>query len=175
MKLEVILLGLLKESPKHGYELKKIIEEEIKPLTNVTLTSLYYTLDKLTKKGYLQCEIEREGNRPERRVYALTQKGETFLNKLLIRNFLYLERPFFNLDLVLYFLDKLPSQKQIKKLIEKRIARLKEIAVWAEKTKQRLLIDNQSEQKVLIPEHLKELIEVEIRFTKKLQEHFISK
>ena len=97
------------------------------------------------------------------------------MNKLLIRNFLYLERPFFNLDLVLYFLDKLPSQKQIKKLIEKRIARLKEIVVWAEETKQRLLIDNQSEQKVLIPEHLKKLIEVEIQFTKKLQKHFISK
>ncbi|CAD7779649.1 hypothetical protein BLFGPEAP_02323 [Candidatus Methanoperedenaceae archaeon GB50] len=88
---------------------------------------------------------------------------------------MYLERPFFNLDLVLYFLDRLPSQKQIKKLIKKRIERLKEIAVWAEETKQRLLINKQSEQKVLIPEHLKELIEVEIRFTKKLQEHFISK
>ncbi|HDD35579.1 MAG TPA: PadR family transcriptional regulator, partial [Candidatus Desulfofervidus auxilii] len=54
MRLEVILLGLLKEGEKHGYEIKKIIEDEIKPLTNVTLTSIYYTLEKLAKKGYLQ-------------------------------------------------------------------------------------------------------------------------
>ncbi|MCD6319156.1 MAG: PadR family transcriptional regulator, partial [Candidatus Desulfofervidaceae bacterium] len=102
MKLELILLGLLKDKAKHGYELKRLIEEEIKPLTNVTLTSIYYTLEKLAQKGYLTFQREQEGHRPARRVYSLTPKGEKHLNKLLIRNFLLLERPFFNLDLVLY-------------------------------------------------------------------------
>jgi DNA-binding PadR family transcriptional regulator len=173
MKLELILLGLLKGGPKHGYELKKIIEEEIKPLTNVTLTSLYYTLDKLTKKGYLNCELKRKGHRPEKRVYALAPKGELFLNKLLVRNFLSLERPFFNLDLVLFFLDRIPSPSHVKKLIEKRISCLNEIIIWTEETKQRLLADKQPEHKVIIPEHLKKLIEVEIQFTQRLRELFL--
>jgi len=171
MRLEVILLGLLKEGEKHGYEIKKIIEDEIKPLTNVTLTSIYYTLEKLAKKGYLQCKKGRSGQRPEKRVYSLTPKGEMFLNKLLIRNFLYLERPFFNLDLVLYFLDRLPSQKQIKKLIDKRLHRLEEIIDWAETTKEKLLKSNQPLNRILIPEHLKRLIEVEVEFTKRLKDY----
>jgi len=175
VKLEVILLGLLKEGEKHGYELKKIIEEEIKPLTNVTLTSIYYTLEKLAKKGYLQYKKGRAGQRPEKRVYSLTPKGEMFLNKLLIRNFLYLERPFFNLDLVLYFLDRLPSQRQVKKLIDKRLNRLKEIIIWAENTKEKLLKDNQPINRVLIPEHLKKLIEVELQFTEQLKNRFCEK
>ena len=173
MKLKLILLGLLKDGARHGYELKKIIEEEIKPLTNVTLTSIYYTLEKLAQKGYLLSQKEQEGHRPERRVYSLTPKGEKYLNKLLIRNFLLLERPFFNLDLVLYFLDRLPSKRIIKKLIKKRIARLEETVQWSNRMKKTVKTQPQLEGKLLIPIHLKKLLEVELEFTKELERIFL--
>jgi len=166
-------LGLLKDGARHGYELKKIIEEEIKPLTNVTLTSIYYTLEKLAQKGYLLSQKEQEGHRPERRVYSLTPKGEKYLNKLLIRNFLLLERPFFNLDLVLYFLDRLPSKRIIKKLIKKRIARLEETVQWSNRMKKTVKTQPQLEGKLLIPIHLKKLLEVELEFTKELERIFL--
>jgi len=168
MKLELILLGLIKKSPKHGYEIKKIIEEEIKPLTNITLTSIYYNLEKLSKRGYLQYDLERSGQRPEKRVYRLTSKGEKRFYKLLIKNFLFLERPFFNLDLILYFLEEIPK-KQMQKLISKRISSLESVLNWTEETKEKLISKNAPYHKILIPEHLKRSLEIELSFTKELQ------
>ncbi len=168
MKLELILLGLLKEGPKHGYELKKIIEEEIRPLTNITLTSIYYTLEKLHKDGYLEYDTEREGGRPERRVYHLTKKGERRLQGLLIRNFLFLERPFFNLDLALYFLNQFPSEKRVNQLIDRRIKHLKEVIDWIKKTEDEVG-RNMPIHKGIIFKHLKCLLEVELKFTNDLK------
>lgn len=169
MKLELILLGLLKKGPRHGYELKKLIEEEIRPLTNITLTSIYYTLEKLQKVGYLGYDTQREGGRPERCVYHLTKKGERRLQGLLIRNFLFLERPFFNLDLVLYFLDQFPYKRRINQLIARRIKHLKEVIDWIEKAEDKVG-KHKPLHKSIIFEHLKCHLEVELKFTHDLKE-----
>jgi DNA-binding PadR family transcriptional regulator len=174
MKLELILLGLLKNKSMHGYEIKKVIKDEIRPLTNVTLTSIYYTLDKLAQKGYLRCEKEREGNRPERHVYYITPKGERYFKKLLIRSLIMLERPFFNLDLGLYFLKELPptSLKRMERLLNKRIANLKEAIEWAEELKEDLAHKKEPFNRILIPEHLKKMLESEVAFTEELKRLF---
>jgi len=169
MKLDLILLGLLKKEPKHGYELKKVIEEEIKPLTNITLTSIYYTLEKLVKSGYLEYDTEKEGGRPERRIYHLTKKGERRLQGLLIRNFLFLERPFFNLDLALYFLDQFPYKNRINQLIARRTKHLKEVIDWIENTEDKVG-KHMPLHKSIIFKHLKYLLEVELKFTHDLKE-----
>ncbi len=174
MKLELILLGLLKDKSMHGYEIKKVIKDEIRPLTNVTLTSIYYTLEKLAQKGFLYCEKEREGNRPERHVYHITPKGEKYFKRLVIRSLVILERPFFNLDVGLYFLEKLPppSPERMERLLNKRIANLKEAIAWAEKLEKKLAQKNEPFYRTLIPEHLKKLLASEVAFTEELKRLF---
>lgn len=100
---ELILLGLLKESPKHGYEIKKEIKEILSLFAGVELKSIYYPLRVLEKRGLVTKRIRKAGRRPQRLVYALTQKGENRFKELLTRSLLSFKRPQFSLDLSLYF------------------------------------------------------------------------
>jgi len=107
---ELILLGLLKESPKHGYDVKKKIKEILSLFAGIHLKSVYYPLAVLEKKGFLAKRINKEGRRPRRFVYELTPKGEERFKKLLRESFLNFKRPEFSLDLSLYFLNYMPPE-----------------------------------------------------------------
>jgi DNA-binding PadR family transcriptional regulator len=101
---ELILLGLLKESPKHGYEIKRKIKEILSLFAGVDLKSIYYPLGILEKKGLITKRKSKLGRRPERLVYKLTPRGSSRFNELLNKSFLNFKRPQFSLDLSLYFL-----------------------------------------------------------------------
>lgn len=49
--LELALLGLLKERPMHGYDLRKRLREEFGPLANLSFGSLYPALARLERSG----------------------------------------------------------------------------------------------------------------------------
>lgn len=101
---ELLLLGLLKESPKHGYEIKKSIREMLLLFAGVNLKSIYYPLRVLEKKALIVKRRTRPTRHPARIVYALSPKGEKYFDNLLAKSFLCLKRPQFSLDLSLYFL-----------------------------------------------------------------------
>ncbi|MDD5166053.1 MAG: PadR family transcriptional regulator [Candidatus Omnitrophica bacterium] len=101
---ELLLLGLLKESPKHGYQIKTKIKEILSLFAGVKLKSIYYPLRVLEKKGLVAKRTGKEGKRPQRFVYELTEKGKARFDELLNSSFLDLKRPQFSLDLSLYFL-----------------------------------------------------------------------
>jgi len=101
---ELILLGLLKESPKHGYEIKRRIEEILFLFAGVDQKSIYYPLRILEKKGLVIKRTAKYGKRPERFVYELTDSGHLYFEELLSKSYLDFKRPQFSLDLSLYFL-----------------------------------------------------------------------
>jgi len=101
---ELLLLGLLKESPKHGYDIKRKIKEILSLFAGVDLKSIYYPLQILERDGLVIKRTTKPGNRPERIVYELTAKGESYFDELLNKSFLNFKRPQFSLDLSLYFL-----------------------------------------------------------------------
>ncbi|MFH1889023.1 MAG: PadR family transcriptional regulator [Candidatus Omnitrophota bacterium] len=102
---ELILLGLLKESPKHGYEIKKKIGKILSLFAGVDLKSIYYPLRIMEKEGLVTKKISKAGRRPQRLTYALTRKGKDRFSQLLTKSLLDFKRPQFSLDLSLYFLD----------------------------------------------------------------------
>ncbi|MFD8495226.1 GyrI-like domain-containing protein [Amycolatopsis sp. NPDC059657] len=52
---ELTVLGLLVEQPRHGYDLEKVIEERgIRAWTALGFSSIYYVLDKLSKRGLIE-------------------------------------------------------------------------------------------------------------------------
>ena len=104
---EFLLLGLLRQSPKHGYEIKVKIRQILSLFAGVDLKSIYYPLKVLEKKGLLDKYVGKEGKRPERFVYSLTEKGKARFDELLNKSLLNFKRPQFSLDLSLYFLDYL--------------------------------------------------------------------
>lgn len=102
---ELLLLGLLKESPKHGYDIKRKIKEILFLFAGIELKSIYYPLRILEKRGFIHKRAAKLGRRPQRFVYELTLHGEKRFEELLNRSFLNFKRPQFSLDLSLYFLN----------------------------------------------------------------------
>jgi DNA-binding PadR family transcriptional regulator len=94
--LEIAVLGLLNESPMHGYELRKRLATLLGTFRAFSYGSLYPTLRRLTEAGWLTEEPALEGfdepspsdGRPVRsrrgkRVYRLTAEGKEHLAELL--------------------------------------------------------------------------------------------
>ena len=114
---ELLFLGLLMEGPKHGYEIKRLIEEELLPFIGLKIKSIYYPLKKMEQLGLVNKDVGREGKWPEKFVYSITPKGEKIFDHLVTESFLSIERPYFNVDLALYFLpyvDKKIAQRRLK-------------------------------------------------------------
>ncbi|MFA5156573.1 MAG: PadR family transcriptional regulator [Candidatus Omnitrophota bacterium] len=124
---ELILLGLLKESPKHGYEIKKKIREILSFFAGLDLKSVYYPLAVMENKGLVVKHADQQGKRPQRFIYALTPKGKLRFKELLTKSFLDFKRPQFCLDSSLYFLNELPAEA-VKRRLRGRMQILKKIS-----------------------------------------------
>ena len=88
--LEIAVLGLLNESPMHGYELRKRLSNLLGAFRAFSYGSLYPTLRRLAEAGWISEEesIEPVGasaprSRRGKRVYRLTAEGKEHLADLL--------------------------------------------------------------------------------------------
>jgi len=75
--LTLMVLVLLAEAPMHPYEMQRIMQWRGKDqVVRVQRGSLYPAVERLVKAGLVEpSEVEREGRRPERTVYRLTEEG----------------------------------------------------------------------------------------------------
>src|SRR5581483_442180 len=69
--LDLAVLGLLKEGPMHGYELRKRLTFTLGPLYAVSYGSLYPCLKRLQKDGLVQASGE---SKPRRRTHAEAER-----------------------------------------------------------------------------------------------------
>ena len=161
---EFLFLGLLAEGPKHGYEIKLQLEEDLAPNIGLQIKSIYYPLQRMESTGLIEKEMgRREGHFPEKYVYRITPKGRKKFDELIKHSFLSLERPFFQIDLVFYFLP----------LVDKSIAKrwLKVRFTLFKKVKKELtLLQSAAKTKILgiILQHDLDLVEAEITSTQKI-------
>ena len=85
--LEIAVLGLLNESPMHGYELRKRLSSLLGTFRAFSYGSLYPTLRRLADAGWISEEEapSASGARSRRgkRVYQLTAEGKEHLAELL--------------------------------------------------------------------------------------------
>lgn len=162
---ELLFLGLLKDGPKHGYEIKRQIEEEMFPFVGLKIKSIYYPLKKMEKLGLVKKDVGREGKWPEKYVYSLTDKGVKIFDHLITDSFLSIERPYFNIDLSLYFLQYV-NKKIAKRQLRGRILFLRRIKRELLAVKKTIKKGNEHLQVIL--EHDIDLVEAEINSIAKL-------
>lgn len=75
---ETLVLGLLSEQPRHGYEMCKEIEQRTLGYFTLKHSTLYPLLHRLEKKGLVRSGwVDFEGGKP-RKVYELTPKGQRY-------------------------------------------------------------------------------------------------
>ncbi len=75
--LAVTVLNLLCERPMHPYEMQRLIRERhLDAVLKLNSGSLYHAIDHLAASEFIEAqETQREGRRPERTVYAITDAG----------------------------------------------------------------------------------------------------
>lgn len=74
---ELLLLGLLAEQPRHGYDLDAVIRERgARQWTHLGFSSIYYVLNRLEERGLVTSEKEDEQQKA-RRTFSLTDAGWT--------------------------------------------------------------------------------------------------
>lgn len=81
--LELAILGLLKEKPMHGYELKKRLSFMLGHFWTVSYGSLYPALKRLEKQGGIERAYSVKEKTRNRNVYRITSKGEADFMRLL--------------------------------------------------------------------------------------------
>ena len=83
--LALSILELLDERPMHPYELATTMRERHHDIfIRLNFGTLYHTVDSLEKSGWIvPVEREKEGRRPERTIYELTDAGRESLVRVL--------------------------------------------------------------------------------------------
>lgn len=163
---ELLLLGLLREGPKHGYDIKVKVKEILFLFAGIQVKSVYYPLEVLERKGLIVKKIEKIGKRPKRIVYTLSTKGKNRFNELLNRSIIELKRPQFNLDLSLYFLHYLKPLSARRRL-RARLSILNKISQGlAQMSKSKTNKKHSSLSRIL--EHNLKMLEAESQFLSSL-------
>src|SRR5262245_53727752 len=76
---ELLILSLVEDLPRHGYEIGKLIETRSTGVLRFHIGSLYTLLYRLEKRGWIQGKwVEKAGQR-RRRYYRLTAEGRRVL------------------------------------------------------------------------------------------------
>ncbi len=72
---DLVVLGLLAEQPRHGYDLETVIQQRgIRAWTSLAFSSIYYVLNRLESRGWVVSE--RPSTNPKgRRIYRPTPEG----------------------------------------------------------------------------------------------------
>ncbi len=75
-EVKFVILRLLREKPRHGYDVMKALEERLGGVYSPSAGTVYPTLQMLEDQGYIR-GVETEG----RRVYHITPEGERLLDE----------------------------------------------------------------------------------------------
>jgi DNA-binding PadR family transcriptional regulator len=83
--LALSILELLDERPMHPYEMASTMRvRHHDEFIRLNFGTLYHTVDVLERNGWIaSVEREKEGRRPERTIYKLTDSGRQVLNRTL--------------------------------------------------------------------------------------------
>jgi len=127
MSVRLVILGLLHDRPLYGYEIKHIIEEYMGDWTSIAFGSIYFALEKLCEEKCVEvAATEQFGNRPSRNVYKITSLGEDQFLCLLRESWQSIERVYYEVDICLFFLDRL-STSEVKGYLRNRLIKLEHV------------------------------------------------
>jgi DNA-binding PadR family transcriptional regulator len=79
MSLEFAILGFLNYRPLSGYDLKKVFDSSVRHFWPADQSQIYRTLARLAEQGYVDPEIFRGLDRPDRKEYRITPAGREAL------------------------------------------------------------------------------------------------
>lgn len=83
MYVDILLLAELTTGPKHGYEIKKNIQNRLGENFELNHNMLYPTLRRFENMGAIRKKIHKQVGKPNRNMYDITETGEEIFYEML--------------------------------------------------------------------------------------------
>lgn len=87
MSLKHVILGFVDMMPLSGYDLKTMFDSSVQFYWSATHTQIYRTLDKMRKEGLVTFDVVQQTERPNKKVYSITEAGREELREWLQSSF----------------------------------------------------------------------------------------
>lgn len=127
MAIQIFILTKLVEESNYPYKLKKQIAElqPLETINGLTESKLYYHFESLAKQGFIEVkEVIKEEHRPDKQVYAITEKGKEVLPAKIYKLF---ENAATIGDMVIGLANmKYVDREKVIVILEKKVNKIKE-------------------------------------------------
>ncbi|MBU1050024.1 PadR family transcriptional regulator [Candidatus Bipolaricaulota bacterium] len=84
MSLDHAILGFLRYGPRTGYDLKKVFDVSVRHFWPAQQSQIYQSLTNLTDHGHIECEVIAQTDRPNRKLFHITNSGRDELQRWLV-------------------------------------------------------------------------------------------
>lgn len=169
--LALSMLELLDEEPMHPYEMaSRMRARHHDEFIRLNFGSLYHTVDVLERNRWIQpVEREKEGRRPERTVYSLTESGREVLVRTLTDILRRPQKEYPQFAAGLMFMHHLTAPEAARHL-EERTETLDRIIEKFELVLQELLQHGVSRLALIEVEHKIAMLDAERRWVRKIRQ-----
>jgi DNA-binding PadR family transcriptional regulator len=169
--LGLAVLRLLADGQAHPYEMQQRIREyAIDQVVKVAHGSLYHTVARLAEQGFIEpVETSREGRRPERTVYAITEAGRDEARSRLREFMMRPLQEYPSFGMALAFLSMLPPAEAVSLLNRRSVALEAELAAH-DTVVESLIKQGLDRVKVIEVEFLNSRLRSELDFVRALSE-----
>jgi DNA-binding PadR family transcriptional regulator len=75
MYSEILILAMLRQGPRHGYEIKKDIDRALGGMVALNNKTLYLVLKRFEEMGAVTRQVIPQEGKPNRHLYQLTERG----------------------------------------------------------------------------------------------------
>ena len=123
--LALAVMATLWQKPMHPYEIAQTLRRQGKDAsTKINYGSLYTVVQNLQKHGFVEVtDVQRQGNRPERTVYGLTETGREEMTEWMSDLMAVPAREYPIFETALSLMGVLPPD-DVLRLLEERLATL---------------------------------------------------
>lgn len=83
MNSQDVILGILMDSGKSGYDIKRLFERYFSMFYNASYGTIYPTLARMEKDGLIRKESLVQSGKPNKNVYTITERGEEAFRRYL--------------------------------------------------------------------------------------------
>ncbi|MBL8020692.1 MAG: PadR family transcriptional regulator [Leptospirales bacterium] len=119
--IELIILGYLLDSPMSAYDINKVIEKkETWRLLKISRPAIFKTCKRLHQDGYLRSKLTRQGENPEKTIYAVSSSGKQHFLALMQHYAQTMQPYFLDCNAFIFHLGKLPKKTALQHLKQLR-------------------------------------------------------
>ena len=174
--LALSILELLDERPMHPYELAGMMRNRHHDeFIRLNFGSLYHTVDALERDGRIvPVEREKEGRRPERTIYRLTDSGRTLLLQVIGEIVAQPRREYPYFAAGLMFMHHLTSTEAADRL-EHRATALGSVIEKLTRIKEELLASGHTRLAIIELEHKIAMLDAERKWSKRIEDEIRTK